>query len=374
MTSALFPAIADEIAACGPLTLARFMEIALHDPANGYYARHPGLARPGADGDFVTAPEISQMFGELIGAWAIEAWRGMGAPDRFRLVEPGPGRGTMMADLWRVARLVPDFRMAAQIRLVERSHPLRAVQAQALADAPVAWCETIDAALGPGESEPLPFILLANEFLDCLPIRQWRRLGAQLEERRVALADRKLVFQWVPAWTEPGIPNEFSHPRALYPDGEIIETRTADHHVLGLLAHAMQRAPGIALFIDYGKARPGPGDTLQALRGHRKADPLNDPGEADLTAWVDFSALERYGKSLGLAVFGPVPQGIFLNRLGIETRAARLANASPAQAPVIARALARLIHASQMGGLFKVIALASPGLFGPDHPPTGFAP
>ena len=177
MTSALFPAIADEIAACGPLTLARFMEIALHDPANGYYARHPGLAMPGAEGDFVTAPEISQMFGELIGAWAIEAWRGMGAPDRFRLVEPGPGRGTMMADLWRVARLVPDFRTAAQIRLVERSHPLRAVQAQALADAPVGWWETIDAALGPGESEPLPFILLANEFLDCLPVRQWRRLA-----------------------------------------------------------------------------------------------------------------------------------------------------------------------------------------------------
>ena len=336
--------IAALIASAGPITVADYMILCLHDPAGGYYASHPAL---GEGGDFITAPHVSQMFGECLGLWAAEAWARLGEPARVRLVEVGPGDGTMMTDVLRAARAVPAFLDACEPWLVETSAPLRALQERALALAtmPVRWVATLT-----DLPEDAPVIILANEFLDCLPIRQavWHGLG--WTERRVGLdATGQLIFL-PPLWGEGAKVWEWSP--ALVAFGEVVG---------GLIS----RAGGGALFIDYGRDEPGGGDTLQAVRRHAKESPLSDPGGADLTAHVDFPAFLAAALEAGAMTSGIQPQGRFLRARGIVARADALQKAHPGQAAQIGRQLDRLIGDDQMGRLFKVACLHSRGLAPP---------
>ena len=341
-----------EIAAEGPLTVARYMELCLHDPQDGYYAVRPAL---GAEGDFVTAPLVSQMFGELLGLWCAQVWDDLARPPRVRWVELGPGDGTLMADMRRaLARAAPAFLAAADTVLVETSAPLRVAQAQALAGAPVRWAASLAEAGGEG-----PLVLVANELLDCLPARQFLRVAPQAgwAERRVGLdAEGALTFGLAPA------PSGFTPPAGLEhtPPGVIVEVSPGQAALGAELGARIARDGGAALLIDYGRDRPEPGDTLQALRRHAKVDPLACPGEADLTVHADFPAVAAAARAAGAAT-SLAPQGAFLRRLGIEVRAAALARAHPDRAEALARQLHRLIDPAEMGTLFKALAIHPPG-------------
>ncbi len=356
--SALEAEIRDEILREGPIPVARYMALCLGHPRHGYYvARDPF----GAAGDFTTAPEISQMFGELLGLWAVAAWQAMGAPTPFRLIELGPGRGTLMADALRAASLVPAFREAAAVHLVETSPALRARQRETLRGlADPVWHDAL-ATVPPGA-----FVLLANEFLDALPIHQAVKAEDGWYERVVGLDERgRLAFGLAPmplADFATRLPPDLESA----PLGAVFEWRSDT--LIAELGERMLAHPGAALFIDYGHGRSGFGDTLQAVRRHGFADPLQAPGEADLTAHVDFAALVRVAARAGVTVHGPAGQGAFLKRLGIEARAAKLrASATPPQRDAIDAALARLTGSgpSEMGALFKALALTSPGLPAP---------
>jgi SAM-dependent MidA family methyltransferase len=335
------------IALDGPITVADYMRLCLGHPQHGYYtARDPF----GAAGDFVTAPEISQMFGELIGAWAVAVWRQMGAPARVNLVELGPGRGTLMADALRAAKAAPDFLSAVAIHLVETSPALRAAQESNLAsrNGTIAWHYRIE------DVPEGPLIGIANEFIDALPIDQFVK-DRGWHFRMVGLAEDRLAFMVAP---DP-LPGNTESVEA--PAGAILERR--HDRPAALLARRLAEHGGAALIIDYGHAASGFGDTLQAVADHTFADPLAAPGEADLTAQVDFAALARTAVREGARAPGPLTQGDFLRRLGIEQRAARLkANATQQQAADIDAALARLTAPDQMGELFKVLAIADPKL------------
>lgn len=343
--------LAERIRRDGPLGVDAYMTAALTDPQDGYYATHDPF---GAAGDFVTAPEVSQMFGELIGAWCVERWHAIGRPAAFALVEFGPGRGTLMADLLRVTRHDDGFHAAMQLHLVETSTTLRAAQRTALGDAPATWHDTLD-------SLPhLPLLAIANEFVDALPIRQFERTPAGWCERRIdidpaAPADR---FRFVLA--AAGDPGPLPAPTDA-PVGTVAETCPAGRAFAGALANRLVADGGAALVVDYGYDR-GYGDTLQAVRQHRYAPVLEAPGEADLTAHVDFAALAAAATGAGAAAHGPVTQETFLRALGIEARAAALAAAAtPTQRRDIESALRRLIAPDEMGTLFKVLALTAPG-------------
>lgn len=305
-----------------------------------YYASHDPFQ------DFTTSPEISQVFGESLGAWAAVTWEAMGRPDRVVLAELGPGRGTLMQDAWRTIRAVsPGFAVASSLHLVETSPRLRALQAERLA---ATWHDDVQL-LPPG-----PLILLANEFLDALPIRQFVRRGAA----------------WTERWVEDGrfVEQETASP-ARPANGDVLEIGEAGEAVIAAVAARLASAGGVALFIDYG-ASGGGGDTLQAIRGARPADPLACPGAADLTAHVDFAALARVASGAGAAVHGPIPQGMFLARLGLHQRAFRLAQGQqPGRASAILAAAERLAEPVHMGRLFKAMAVTHP-----DFPvPAGFA-
>jgi len=329
------------------------MEAALTDPDDGYYTQRLPI---GAAGDFITAPEICQIFGELIGLWIAEVWQTMGAPDKFRLIELGPGRGTLMNDALRALAVAPDALEAAELYLVELSAPLRAVQRATLADAPIAliWQNLFeDVPTGPA-------IIIANEFVDALPIRQFVRLESGWHERCVGLAkEDALIF------THCETP--LDDPEKLIPDtlrsaaiGSIIELRPAAGHLIAEIAARARMAATAVLIIDYGHVQSAPGDTLQGVRKHRYADPLEHPGETDLTAHVDFAALSDRASTEGLAVYGPLPQGQFLLSLGLAERAERLAaGATPQQAALLSSAARRLADPAQMGELFKVLAIAT---------------
>ena len=338
-----------------------------------YYANHDPFA------DFTTAPEISQAFGEVLGAWAAVTWEAMGRPDPVVLAEAGPGRGTLMADALRaVAKVAPAFRAALRIHLVETSPRLRAVQAAALPDA--TWHDRVE------ELPDRPLILLANEFLDALPVRQFVRRDDEWTERYVADGAWVENPQARPPPLEGGArggvaaanvsngatnPDCCAHPSPRPPPSsgggeEIFETRDpvlAEH-----LGARLRASPGIALFLDYGPLASGPGDSLQALRDGRPTDPLADPGTADLTAHVDFAAFARHS---GLPSHGPIPQGKFLTRLGLFARIHRLATTlPPREAMRMTEAGRRLAEPDRMGALFKALALTSPGL----PTPAGFEP
>lgn len=338
------------------MSVAEFMAVALFDPQDGYYARH---VRLGADGDFLTAPEISQMFGECVGLWCAQAWFDLGSPAPLQLVELGPGSGALAADLWRAAAVAPGFRDALALTLVEPSAPLRAVQGARLRGARVAWADTLEAAPAG------PTIVLANEVLDCLPIRQIVQTGAGWRERVLGLdAEGALAFGLGPPVDTMSVPEKLRDA----PPGAVFEVCPALEAVIAGVAERLCAHGGHALFIDYGAAEPSLGDSLQAVRARTKESPLAAPGLADLTAHVDFAAVASAARSAGLHVHGPVAQGAWLRALGIEARTAALARAQPHKADVIARQRSRLVDDDAMGALFKVICLSAPG----QPPPPGF--
>jgi NADH dehydrogenase [ubiquinone] 1 alpha subcomplex assembly factor 7 len=343
------------IAVAGPMPLAEYMRLAMTDPQYGYYVTRDPI---GASGDFITAPEVSQMFGELIGLWMVAVWQQMGAPENVRIVELGPGRGTMMCDALRAAKIVEEFQPAIVLHLVEISPKLQQMQQRLLepVGVPLLWHKAFsDIPAG-------PCIVVANEFIDALPVHQAIKQGDGWHERVVAIGpEGNLVMSAAP---EPLPHFEGILPGALRncAEGSIYEWR-ADRLALELGKRV--RTDGAALIIDYGHAQHGLGETLQAVAGHSFADPLRAPGEADLTAHVDFRALAQSAEMLGARVHGPVGQGNFLRRLGIERRAAALkARATAEKAAEVDAALARLTAAGSggMGELFKVLAIADPRL------------
>jgi SAM-dependent MidA family methyltransferase len=327
----------------GPISVAQYMTACLHDPQFGYYATRPAL---GGDGDFITAPLISQMFGELIGVWAASAWTLMGEPAEVRLVEMGPGDGTLMSDVLRAARLAPGFLDAADVWLVEVSEPLRSKQQERLGEG-VRWTSAL--AEVPGDA---PLILIANELLDCLPARQFVRTAAGWAEQVVGL-DRTGHLAFGLAATPA---------TSLLPDasvGQVFEQSAAQAALGAELGRRVVRDGGAALLIDYGRAVPGFGDTLQALRRHEKVDPLACPGEADLTIHADFPAVMAAAEAEGAAA-AILTQTDFLARLGIGQRAEALVRARPDRSARIGRELTRLIAGDEMGELFKACAIHAP--------------
>jgi NADH dehydrogenase [ubiquinone] 1 alpha subcomplex assembly factor 7 len=347
------------IARAGPLTVAEYMAACLADPRHGYWRR----SSIGAAGDFVTAPEISQIFGELIGLWCAVLWQGLGSPECVHLVELGPGRGTLMRDALRAAAASPPFLRAAHVHLIEASAAMRAEQRARVAPAaagraaPIAWHASL-ADVPPGAA-----IVIANEFLDALPIRQlvfsehgWRE--------RVVLADGRggLAFATgaVTAAITAAITAAGGAPGGRPRPGDVCELRRGEQEILADLV--ARSGPLVALFIDYGPSEEAYGDTLQAVSGHRYVDPLASPGQADLTAHVQFAALRARALAAGLAADGPLPQAEFLARLGILERTRRLMTANPRRAGEIESGVARLMSPTGMGGLMKALAVRSPHL------------
>ena len=334
----------------------RFMQACLDDPVHGYRVKPETI---GAEGDFVTAPEIGQVFGELIGLWCAVVWQGMGRPALLRLVELGPGRGTLMRDALRAARVQPGFLAAAAVHLIEISAPLRQWQRRLLlgkeaegTSPGIAWHATLQ------EVPAGPAIVIGNEFLDALPIRQLVWYDGAWHERVVEAGSEGLRFA---AGAEVDCARGAPQPDA------IVELRPGEDELVATLA--ARAGPVVALFLDYGPAVPSFGDTLQAVRRHAYADPLSEPGTADLTAHVQFADFAGKARSAGLAVQGPIAQAEFLGRLGIAERTARLMAANPGRAGEIEAATQRLMSPTGMGQLFKAIVVQSPGL--PPPPPFG---
>ncbi|MEM1267011.1 MAG: SAM-dependent methyltransferase [Pseudomonadota bacterium] len=343
-------ALAEEIRLSGPIDVARFMARALNDPEHGYYPTRDPL---GAAGDFTTAPEISQMFGEMVGLWLATVWEGAGRPSPFALVELGPGRGTLMADILRATARVPGFHHGAGLHLVETSPTLRRAQAARLGPTPT-WHETIETL--PSDR---PLFVVANEFFDALPIRQFVRDGQHWRERRLGLSDGALSWGLGPAEPNPEL------DRRGAPDGALVEIGRAAQLIAAGLATTVAGTGGAILILDYG-AWDGTGDTLQAVRAHAPEPVLAHPGDADLTAHVGFRWLAEAAEPLA-AQFAP--QGAFLTALGIGERAAALARHTPSEATALAHALERLTAPAEMGTLFKVLALLPKGT----PPAAGFA-
>ena len=341
----------------GPLPLPHYMALALGHPEHGYYMTRDPF---GAGGDFTTAPEVSQMFGELIGLWLADRWIAHGSPAPFALAELGPGRGTLMADALRAMRAVPGMADAASIHFVETSPALRALQRERVPEAK--WHSTVA-----GLPE-LPLFLIANEFFDALPITQYQRTERGWCERCVDYRDGKFlpVLAPVAAANYKALAENVRNA----PVGSIAETCPAATAIAEEIAARIAHRGGAALIIDYGHTKSAAGDTLQAMRRHRFVDPFDTPGEADLTAHVDFEALARAVRRNGAEPHGPANQGAFLNALGIAARAERLSrNATEAQKRDIAAALARLTGEARMGSLFKVLGITPPGA----GAPAGFA-
>jgi NADH dehydrogenase [ubiquinone] 1 alpha subcomplex assembly factor 7 len=330
--------IRDSIRVNGPMPVSLYMLMCLHDPAHGYYATRPGLNH-----DFTTAPETSQVFGELLGLWAAHEWVEMGSPPMFWLMELGPGRGVMMADMLRAGRAVPGFLDAARIALVEASPVLRGAQQDVLAGHDHIYLNEFE------DLPPGPAIILGNEFLDCMAIRQFIRDGNGWRERAIGLsgADR-LSF---------GIGAPVTPPAGVIPVGDHLEVAAGLESFTESLARRFRRDPGRCLLIDYGPDDRSPGDTLRAYKAGAQMDPLAEPGACDLTADVDFPRLRRLSESEGLTVHGPLSQGYFLTRLGATERARALARANPEKSDEIHEAVRKLIAPEHMGARFKAMCL-----------------
>jgi NADH dehydrogenase [ubiquinone] 1 alpha subcomplex assembly factor 7 len=356
-TSSLATRLKQRIKTGGPISVEAFMEACLLDAAAGAYAARQPI---GAKGDFITAPEISQIFGELLGLWAATVWQGMGEPDAVTVAELGPGRGTLMADALRAARVSPKFLDYLSVALVERSPVLAATQRDTLrgVQPPVNWYAALD------EIPRGPLIVIANEFVDALPIRQFVRRGDAWYERLVM--NNAEGFAFAASSSAAGDEDAPGVQDVTVPEGGVAETRPAALTLLADFASRAADAPLAALIIDYGHDETGFGDTLQAVRAHRYADPLAAPGDADLSAHVDFAALKRSAEALGLKTYGPMPQGEFLLKLGLGLRRDQLlASATKAQEEAIISGAARLVDPRKMGVLFKVLALTSAGLQAP---------
>jgi len=351
--------LAQRISATGPISVAEFMAACLADPRQGYYRGGDPLGGPG---DFTTAPEISQLFGELIGAWLVDCWDQMGRPKPVRLVELGPGRGTLMQDALRAGRILPEWLEAIDLHLVEINPALRRLQGERLASYRPHWHAALET-LPDG-----PILLVANEFLDALPIRQLVRAGNGWRERLVAWSGER-GFHFTLA--DSPSPLAALVPSALpaLAEGAVFELSPAAIGVTAEIARRIAAYGGAALLIDYGRAAPATGESLQAVKRHRMQGIFDEPGTADLSAHVDFSALARAAAEAGAAPFGPATQGDFLTELGIALRADRLKrNTGPAEAAMIDGAVERLAGPAAMGALFKALALAQTGVR-----PAGFA-
>ena len=359
--------IADLIEAQGPMSVAQFMTMSLLDPKEGYYATRDPF---GAGGDFTTAPEISQMFGEMAGLWLVQAWADQGSPKNPRLVELGPGRGTLMADILRVAQVAPEFTADLEVVLVEASPALQEIQAEKLRGlqdgfmcADISWQAQFDDSL-----TDRPLFLVANEFFDALPLRQYVKTERGWCERMVTVLNGELTFALAPV---PVPSSAIPADRAKAPDGGVYEASPAGTALAEDIARVITAKGGAALMIDYGYGEAaGFSETLQAVSGHRFADALTEPGEDDISAHVDFAALAQAGARGGAAVFGPVTQGVFLANIGIVERAEQLMKTNPSEAQALLTATERLIGNEQMGRLFKVLAFAPPALGGM----AGFGP
>ncbi|MGB7317407.1 MAG: SAM-dependent methyltransferase [Planktotalea sp.] len=342
-----------QIAAQGPMSIAQFMELCLFHPDHGYYTTREPF---GVTGDFTTAPEISQMFGELIALSLAQAWMDQGQPAKVALVELGPGRGTLMADILRTLRAVPAFAKACDIHLIEASTRMRAVQKAALADYTPVWHDGVDSL-----PQDLPVFAVANEFFDALPIRQMVRDGDAWRERQVGLKADTLTF----GLSEAAPLGALKHRLDDTKDGDLVEHCIAAPNIMCALAERIQASGGAALIFDYGDWR-SLGDTLQAIHAHESVDALHKPGQSDLTAHVDFEALVT---DLPCTHSRITPQGIFLERLGITERAQALAhNLSGAALDQHVAAHRRLTHPDEMGTLFKTVALFPKGA----APPPGY--
>ena len=339
--------LARAITLAGPIPLSQFM-----GAANAhYYATRDPL---GANGDFTTAPEVSQMFGELIGLWLADLWDRAGRP-MVRYVELGPGRGTLAAD---ALRAMAKIGLEPPVHFVETSPRLREEQATRVAHAE--WA--IDLV---GIPDDRPLLVVANEFFDALPIRQLVKTGAGWRERLVACQDTLFL----PIAGDRSFDMIIPEPLRAAPPGAILETSPASVNILRQLAQRLLAQGGAALIVDYGYEGPAIGDTLQAVRDHRFANPFDTPGEQDLTAHVDFATLAEAARAEEVAVFGPIEQGAFLTELGIEPRAEALVRAAPGRAAQIAADRDRLVSSEMMGSIFKALALTSPHW----PAPAGFA-
>ena len=338
------------IAVAGPMSIAEYMRLCLTHPQYGYYVTRDPL---GAHGDFVTAPEISQMFGELIGVWMVAVWQQMGSPENVRVVELGPGRGTLMNDALRAAKVVGDFHAALVVHLVEISPKLQQAQEQLLEGlgVPILWHSAL------AEVPSGPVIIIANEFIDALPAHQAVKRADGWHERVVEIAPSGELAIGIARDPLPHF--EATLPRGLRqaPEGSVYEWRS---DTLALEIGRRVRTDGAALIIDYGHAWYGLGETLQAVAGHSFTDPLRAPGEADLTAHVDFAALAQSAQIIGGRIHGPISQRDLLRGLGIDKRAAALKTRAPERAAEIDQALARLTATGPrgMGELFKALAIA----------------
>ena len=350
--------LADEIAAHGPMTVATFMATAMCHPEHGYYMTRDPLGR---EGDFVTAPEVSQMFGELIGLWCVAGWQQMGCPAEFMLVELGPGRGTLMADALRAIATVPACRAALDIHLVEISPLLKAAQAKTLGAYHITWHDNLASA------PEGPMLLVTNELYDALPIHQFLRTPDGWRERLVDVAPEGFRFVLAELPTPAtalvsGVANGASL-------GSVAEVSAAGVGLTHEIGRRIAASGGLALIIDYASDQGPIGDTLQAVRRHGHHPVLDDPGEADISARVDFTTLIRVAGEAGAQAFGPVNQGDFLISLGIEARAEILSrNATSTQRADIGEALERLVGPGEMGCLFKVLAITAKDA----PPPAGF--
>lgn len=340
----------------GPMPVSAFMQICLHDPKNGYYARGAGLGR-----DFITAPDTSQIFGELIGLWIVNEWRALGAPARFNLVEMGGGRGTLMSDALRAAEAFLPSNCITLI-MIEASPVLRAQQADHLQNWSPKFLEALhDLPKG-------PMILIANELLDCLPARQFVKEDNVWRERIIGLNEAgKLSF----GIDRSDLPSNRAYTHDIKPIRAEAELQPALDTIADQLhMRADTDQPLRALFIDYGPTDTTPADTLRAYKQGKQVDPLACPGEADLTVDVDFSRLSKVATRRGLQVSGPVTQGAFLGALGLQDRLDCLIKANPAEAQALFDGAQKLVDPAHMGTRFKVICLSSYGL--PD--PAGFLP
>lgn len=334
--------MAEIIAAEGPMPLDRYMSLCLGHPVYGYYMNRDPF---GERGDFITAPEISQIFGELIGVWCAAAWDAMGRPRNFNLVELGPGRGTLMADILKAAKVMPDFREAARIHLVEMSPVLRKLQREKLGT-DATWHDST-ASIPDG-----PMLLVANEFFDAIPIRQFEKREGRWLERCIGAEG----LGFMPAALD----------NAQGSDGDVIEFAPQRLEIATEIGKRLAANHGAVLIIDYGHLQSGPGDTLQAMRAHRYVELTDRPGESDITSHIDFEAIGKALVKGGGVVHSAITQRAFLLAMGLEQRAAILSSrADQKTQEVLARSVARLVGEQEMGHLFKVMVGTSPGLATP---------
>lgn len=336
------------------MPISTYMALCLMHPEHGYYQS----AEPfGERGDFLTAPEISQTFGEIIGLWLMQTWDDMGRPEA-EIIELGPGRGVLMRDILRTAKALPEFLENLDIHFIEKSEKLRALQAKAVLPLGkmAQWSEVLPSAM-----EKTPF-LIGNEFLDALPVVQYVYAGGAWRERMVGLKGKDFVFVASPTPIDPNLLPEWAENLAPE-EGKVLEVSPTVDRVILDIAALIRNCGGCALLIDYGYDRPGLGDTLQGVRAHKYADVLRNQGKVDLTTHVNFARITELAEGEGLKVFGPVGQGDWLKALGIETRADALIRSAKAQGvspATIASAVRRLIAPGEMGDLFKVIILMHP--------------